>query len=75
MKRLWLQNLGSRRWVVVLWQQAFLGIGPQLGGGREADNFGELASSLLVQPSVFHHGRGCSTSAIRWSLRHCGGTC
>ena len=25
--------------VVLWWQQAFLGIGPQLGGGRESDNF------------------------------------
>ena len=25
--------------VLLWWQQAFLGIGPQLGGGRESDNF------------------------------------
>jgi len=25
--------------VVLWWQQAFLGLGPQLGGGRESDNF------------------------------------
>ena len=25
--------------VVLWWQQAFLGIGPQLGDGRESDNF------------------------------------
>ena len=55
--------------VALWWQQAFLGIGPQLGGGREADNFRAISQITARATERFHHGRGCSTSAIRWSLR------
>jgi len=49
---------------VLWWQQAFLGFGPQLGGAASRITSVLPASSLLVQPSVCHQGRGCSTSVI-----------